>query len=294
MREFIRRVLRGLNTNTANSPYNRYTQVLQAAEYARLQERVAEKTPENLALQGYKVYSQQDEDGIINAIFKRIPHNGTFVEIGLQDGTECNSLNLLLNGWKGIWVEGDPAQVSRISKSIGTTEAPGILKVINTFVDRESILQVCKESLAFVKSGTLDFFSMDIDGNDYYLVEEMLKGDFKPSVFCVEYNGRFPVGMNVKIKYNREHLWDMTEYMGASLSAYTDLMGRHGYTLLCCNVVGVNAFFIRNEFAGHFKIYSESELYQPARHYLSPMMHGHPPSLRFLRDRIESQTSKGS
>lgn len=52
-----------------------------------------EKALENY---GYKVYSQNDEDGIIEEIFERIGiTNKTFIEFGLQDGLESNTHYLL-------------------------------------------------------------------------------------------------------------------------------------------------------------------------------------------------------
>ena len=49
---------------------------------------------------GLKVYSQADEDGIIQEIFKRLGVlKKTFIEIGVGDGTENNTLYLLLQGW---------------------------------------------------------------------------------------------------------------------------------------------------------------------------------------------------
>ena len=55
---------------------------------------------------GFKVYSQADEDGIINEILNRVPHTSkTFIELGTQDGKECNTLYLLKSGWKGLWVD---------------------------------------------------------------------------------------------------------------------------------------------------------------------------------------------
>ena len=48
---------------------------------------------------GFKVYSQCDEDGIIQEIFKRIGEESrTFVEFGVGDGLENNTVKLLLEG----------------------------------------------------------------------------------------------------------------------------------------------------------------------------------------------------
>ena len=52
----------------------------------------------------FKITSQNNEDGIIDYIFKNIPHNKYFVEIGIGY-YECNSLNLIKNGWNGKIIE---------------------------------------------------------------------------------------------------------------------------------------------------------------------------------------------
>ena len=84
--------------------------------------------PENLALCGYKVYSQTDEDGVIAAIFEKIEHGRNFVEIGTQDGTSMNSLLLLLQGWKGVWLEGNLKHIKEIDRALGDTIFPGRFK----------------------------------------------------------------------------------------------------------------------------------------------------------------------
>ena len=55
--------------------------------------------PKRLVRHGFKVYSQSDEDGIIQEIFKRIgTTNRTFIEFGVETGVECNSVKLLVEG----------------------------------------------------------------------------------------------------------------------------------------------------------------------------------------------------
>jgi hypothetical protein len=63
---------------------------------------------------GFKAYSQNDEDGIIQEIFHRIGTvNKNFVEIGVGNGLENNTLYLLLQGWRGLWVESNPRYVTK-------------------------------------------------------------------------------------------------------------------------------------------------------------------------------------
>ena len=62
--------------------------------------------PKNLINFGFKVYSQSDEDGILEEIFKRIGiSQKKFIELGVQDGKECNTTYLLKSGWSGLWVD---------------------------------------------------------------------------------------------------------------------------------------------------------------------------------------------
>ena len=67
---------------------------------------------------GFKVYSQSDEDGIIEEIFNRInTTNKKFVELGVQDGLETNTTYLLNKGWNGLWVEANNKDVEKIKNN---------------------------------------------------------------------------------------------------------------------------------------------------------------------------------
>lgn len=261
--------------------------IQQETEYKRVKDEIAAKYPDSIALCGHKVYSQTDEDGIIEEIFKRIPNDKRFLEIGIQTGIECNSLFLLLQGWKGTWVEGDTNYCKRIAKDLNGTSFKNKLFVENVFVDKENINDIFNRSNDFFSSTEIDFFSLDIDGNDYHIMEQLLSNSFFPKVVCVEYNAKFRPPLKFKVKYNKSIVWDGTDYQGCTLQSYVDLFAAFNYTLICCNIPGHNAFFIRNEFVPSFKIYTTEELYQPNRYYLTPIRLAHKPSLHYLRDILE-------
>jgi hypothetical protein len=262
--------------------------IQQETEYNRLKQQMQLQYPGNIALSGFKKYSQTDEDGIIEEIFKHIPNNKTFLEIGIQTGVECNSLYLLLKDWKGTWVEGSAKYCSIIAKELSGNSFKNKLSVVNSFIDRDNIVAIFKESHAFFAVQELDFFSLDIDGNDYYIMEELFKNSIFPKVVCVEYNAKFHPPHKAKIRYNKTHVWDKTDYMGCSLQDYADLFNQFNYTLIGCNIPGINAFFVRNEYASVFTTYSSAELYQPYRYYLSPLHPGHKPSLKYLKDMLNN------
>jgi hypothetical protein len=48
-------------------------------------------------------------------------------------------------------------------------------------------------------------------------------------------------------------VWDGTDYFGASLGLFSELLSEFSYTLICCNAVtGANAFFVKDEYLSHF------------------------------------------
>ena len=96
--------------------------------------------PKALEPYGYKVYSQNDEDGILHEIFKRIgTTNRMFIEFGVQNGLECNSHLLLFYGWKGLWIEGSDEYCEEIHTRFRPVIENGQLQVMNAFVTRENI-----------------------------------------------------------------------------------------------------------------------------------------------------------
>src|ERR1700751_3619631 len=73
--------------------------------------------PKRLVLYGYKVYSQNDEDGLIAEIFRAIgTKTRTFSEFGVETGVEFNSAKLLVDGWRGLWMESNAASAAAIRR----------------------------------------------------------------------------------------------------------------------------------------------------------------------------------
>ena len=224
---------------------------------------------------GFKVYSQYDEDGIIQEIFNRIGLGArTFVEFGVANGLENNTLKLLLEGWSGLWMEGDESAVSQINAKFRDVVSEGRLRVKAAFIDRDNINNLIGEHF----TGEIDLLSIDIDGNDIHILDSIQV--VGPRVIIVEYNGKFPPPMNIAQRYNPENRWKGTDYAGSSLEAITKVAARKGYSLVGCGIAGVNAFFIRNDLLGDkFQApFTSENYYQPARYFLwQTYVSGHPP-----------------
>lgn len=263
--------------------------IAQAAEYRRLHDAARAANPDDPAAAGYKVYSQTDEDGVIADIFHRIGAGSTFLEIGVQTGIECNSLLLLLKGWRGAWVEGSDGYCRTIRDTLGGDAFSNRFTLINSFVTRGNIRALYDQSRAFLEVEEIDFFSLDIDGNDLHVMETLLDAGARPGIVCVEYHGKFPPPVRVTIRYADDHVWDETDYMGTSLQSFVDLFERFGYRLVTCNVSGINAFFAREDLASGFAKVEPRDVYRPYRAYLSPIRPPQPPTLRYLRDLLHAQ-----
>lgn len=257
-------------------------------ECDRLRSEVRARDENAIVLSGHKIYSQNDEDGIIAEIFERIgTRSKLFCEIGSSDGLENNTHALLLKDWRGVWVEGSAKKTAFIGRFLPLRSKK--LVVANAFVDRDNIDDVLGDAFRSLGEGTfpleIDFLSIDIDGNDLYVLERLACLDAR--VICVEYNAKYPPPMQITIAYNDEHQWRDDDYQGASLQCFVELLKDRGYELVCCGLAGVNAFFVKAGEIKNIELRPVDQLYQPARYHLRRQQSGHPPSLKHLANVIK-------
>ena len=210
-------------------------------EIESIKKKEFKKDKKNLIPYGFKVFSQSDEDGILNEIFKRIgTTNKRFLEFGVNS-TNNNTTFLLLNGWTGGWLEASNSQVIRIKKKYEVLLKKNKLRIYKKKITAENINKVIK-SINF--KGVIDLLSIDIDGNEVYLLNKL--SQIKPRVIIVEYNAKFPPPIRKCIKYDPKFIWKYDDYHGASLQLLVDNLKKK-YALVGCNISGINAFFIKKE-----------------------------------------------
>ena len=225
---------------------------------------------------GYRVYSQADEDGILHEIFRRIGEGQrTFLELGVGNGLENNTLFLLIQGWNGIWIEGSDRKAAASKKNLAVQIAEGRLQIEQNFITAPTIDQ----KIASLTAGRdVDLLSIDLDGNDYYVLDAIRS--ISPRVIVAEYNSKFPPDVPWIIEYNESHRWDGTDYFGASLKSLELLLTKRGYALVGCNIVGTNAFFVRTDLVSESRFcapFTAENHYEPSRYFLLPAFQaGHP------------------
>lgn len=193
---------------------------------------------------GYSVFSQGDEDGIINEIFSRIKlNNKKFIELGVENGLENNTTNLLLNGWNGVWFEGNKKWKKQIDECFSELIDKKKLKVNFELINKNNVNDLLKNE--FTENEKIDFLSIDIGLQTYHVLNAI--NYIQPRVISVEYNARLGPH-NLWIADNESKMvWNNDIYYGASLKSYENMLNKKGYSLVGCSLTGVNAFFINKE-----------------------------------------------
>jgi hypothetical protein len=232
---------------------------------------------------GAKFFSQSDEDGITLEILRRLElKTGTFLEFGVGDGTENNTLVLLSIGWRGAWVGGE-------NLAFDPQVNPKRLFYKKAWVSLDNINELVRSGLSALAALDVDVLGVDLDGNDLYFTEALLNV-LHPKLVIVEYNAKFPPPARWSVEYDANFRWDGTDYQGASLASFCDLLARFGYTLVCCNAAtGANAFFINNNYRAAFKDVPEdiNNIFIGPKFQL-PARFGHPVSPKTIARMISS------
>jgi len=198
----------------------------------------------------YQITSQNNEDGIINHIFDILKIDKlNFIEIGF-DYYQNNSLAVLKRCNKGLFVDGDNKKVIILKNVLKLFYPATKITVQNALVDIDNINQIKEQN--FNNQEEIDFLSIDVDGIDYYLLKEI---NFKPKLICIEYNFWFGKDLSCAVPYKKNYSIDsLSNYVGASLKAITELANSKGYHLIALDSSCVNAFFIRDDLKHNFEI----------------------------------------
>ena len=195
----------------------------------------------------FSAFSQFGEDGIIDWLINKIPNiEKVFLEIGTQDYWESNTRFLLKNNnWKGYLFEASNADILKIKSQRIYWQHN--IKAFQAFVDRENINELINNN---IKEKNIGLLSIDIDGNDYWVIEQISK--LSPTIIICEYNSIFGDVHKLSIPYesnfSRNEKSYSNLYFGCSINAMISLMEKKNYSFIGTGSSGVNAFFIKNEF----------------------------------------------
>jgi hypothetical protein len=177
--------------------------------------------------------SQAEEDQILAGLLTQLGYAadavGTFVEIGVGVGIENNTLALAERGWKGLWIGNERLDV----------DPPMGIAFQHAQVELDNLHLL-------LLPATCTVFSIDIDGNDYWIARAVLQQfSAPPPIIIVEYNATWGDRHEI-MPYARGYAWHTGQPFGASLTAWRWLLESYGYELVYCTQAQVNAFFVHH------------------------------------------------
>jgi hypothetical protein len=212
----------------------------------------------------FRVFSQNDEDGVLLRIFNHVGYTNKYVvEIGSNcDGSDLGipenlSTNLIVNhGWHAAIFEIDQTECDRMRYFFARNYATKHFHARNgapyryfspvifqTEVTADNVNQILRSASAELEP---DLMVVDIDGGDYAVVRAMTA---RPRVLVVEFEKYFRDRHSV-VQFDRKHFGSAFAQSGAaSLPAWNKLLEARDYTLCAVGTCGFNAFFVRNDLA---------------------------------------------
>lgn len=172
-------------------------------------------------------YSQNGEEYLLKYIFENIGStNKQFVDLGAWDGKHLSNTRIFTEmGWKGLLVDGK--------------EFPG---VVQSFITKENIFKTLIDHNVPLD---FDLLSIDIDGNDYWILNEILQ-EFRPRVIVSEFNSEHPPTESKTIEYDPTFEFQPTDYYGYTFGAGQKLAEKFGYTIIW-QQSNMNLFYLRND-----------------------------------------------
>jgi hypothetical protein len=218
----------------------------------------------NLQEAEFKVFSQFGDDGVIQYLTHRLqPLPDTFVEFGVANYRESNTRFLLLNNnWRGLVLDEDESCINYIHQD--EIYWRHTITARRAFITRDNINAFLQEA-GF--TGEIGLLSIDIDGNDYWVWENIAIVD--PVIVIVEYNSTFGPNLAITIPYEphfaRHQAHYSGQFWGASLRALKLLADRKGYSLVGCNSAGNNAYFVRSNKLADQPVLSVEEAFVESR-----------------------------
>lgn len=189
-----------------------------------------------------KVFSQWGEDGILDYLCDKTNISKPKVlEIGAGEFLECNSRYICESrNASAVLIDSNQELIANIDAS--ELKWKNHIFAIHEFVTSENANRLVEGSRVLM--GGIDILSLDIDGNDFWVMSQI---DLKEiSIVVVEYNPLFgykePVTVPQDDFFDRRVKHFSWLYCGASIRAWVDYFSSNHFQFIGTNRVGNNAF----------------------------------------------------
>jgi hypothetical protein len=195
----------------------------------------------------FRIFSQFGDDGIIQYLIKHIAiENEVFIEFGVEDYLESNTRFLMMNNnWEGFVMDGSEQAMQALRAQPWYWRYSLRQKAV--FITRENINDLLSET-GYSNIGLLH---IDLDGNDYHILDVLDFSILNPSILVLEYNSVFGKDRAITVPYDKGFVRSEAHYsnlyFGASLPALHLAATNKGYKLVGCNKAGNNAYYVRQD-----------------------------------------------
>ena len=147
------------------------------------------------------------------------------------------------NNWAGFVMDGSKKAMQSLRNQNWYWKYSLTNKAV--FIDKDNI----NELLADTGFSNIGLLHIDIDGNDYHILNALNFAKLNPSILIMEYNSVFGKSRPITTPYDKTFVRTNAHYsnlfFGASLPALNYAASKKGYSLIGCNLAGNNAYFVK-------------------------------------------------
>lgn len=159
-------------------------------------------------------YCQTNEESVLLNLLDKLPPIPRYVvDIGAGDGVHLSNTQIFVeSGWSACRIDRDCEDAGTLHRA---------------FVDRDNVTSLLRK---FGVPHHFGILSLDIDGNDLYVLNALLH-EYRPAIVVFEFNGCRPPRSHDVICYDPEFVID-GDYYGAAWSAFEHVFRIFEYTLV--------------------------------------------------------------
>ncbi|QLE54860.1 hypothetical protein [Nostoc sp. TCL26-01] len=185
-------------------------------------------------------FSYLDEERIIEKYLNQLNLEHRYcVDIAASDGVAMsNTLFLFQQGWSGLAVECDHKTFAALAANYSNFSNVSLSK---SMVTPDNILDLLQAYQVPQKFG---FLNLDIDGYEYFVLEQILS-KFRPPLICTEINEKIPPPLKFTVKWDSSYMWASDHFFGQSICQLYLLCEKYDYSLVELHYN--NAFLIPKE-----------------------------------------------
>jgi hypothetical protein len=192
-----------------------------------------------------RVFSQWGEDGILDYVLHRLSiSKPRILELGAGSFSECNSRFLAHNRNASVYAVDLRDDLPAGLEKTGLMWRNTLFCEVAT-ISSENVNQILTRAINSI--GGVDVLSIDLDGNDYWILRAINLHSF--TVVVLEYNPIFGSDYSLTVIEEEKSRYERHKsglLYGASFKAMINLMKAKDFVFIGTNRVGNNAFFVKN------------------------------------------------